>query len=49
MTEGEMAGCHHRLDRHEFECTLGVGDGLGDLACYDLWGCKESNMTEQLN
>ena len=28
---------------------LGVGDGLGDLACCDLWSCKESNTTEQLN
>ena len=26
MTEGEMAGWHHRLDGHEFGCTLGVGD-----------------------
>ena len=28
---------------------LGVGDGQGGLACCDLWGCKESDMTEQLN
>ena len=27
MTEDEMAGWHHRLDRHEFEWTPGVGDG----------------------
>ena len=26
-----------------------VGDGQGGLACYDLWGRKESDMTEQLN
>ena len=26
-TEDEMAGWHHRLDGHEFEWTLGVGDG----------------------
>jgi len=26
-TEDEMAGWHHRLDRHEFEGTPGVGDG----------------------
>ena len=25
-TEDEMAGWHHRLDGHEFEWTLGVGD-----------------------
>ena len=28
-----MAGWHHRLDGHEFEWTLGVGDGQGGLAC----------------
>ena len=27
MTEDEMVGCHHQLDRHEFEQALGVGDG----------------------
>ena len=30
-TEDEMAGWHHRLDGHEFEWTLGVGDGQGGL------------------
>ena len=49
MTEDEMAGWHHRLDGHEFEWTLGVGDGQGGLACCDSWGCKESDMTEWLN
>ena len=29
--------------------TLGVGDGQGGLACCGSWGCKESDMTEQLN
>ena len=48
-TEDEMAGWHHWLDGHEFEWTLGVGDGRGDLACCDSWGCKESDMTEWLN
>ena len=48
-TENEMAGCHHRLDGHEFGWTLGVGDGQGGLACCDSWGCKESDMTERLN
>ena len=28
---------------------LGVVDGQGGLACCDSWGCKESDMTEQLN
>ena len=49
MTEDEMVGWHHRLDGHEFEQALGVGDGLGDLACYRPWGHKESDTTEQLN
>ena len=31
MTEDEMVGWHHRLNRHEFEQTLGVGDGQGGL------------------
>ena len=28
---------------------LGIGDGQGGLACWDSWGCKESDMTERLN
>ena len=27
----------------------GVGEGQGGLACCSPWGCKESDMTEQLN
>ena len=49
MTEDEMAGWHYRLFGHEFERTLGVGDGQGGLACHDSWGLKESDMTEPLN
>ena len=30
-----MAGWHHRLDGHEFEQTLGVGDVQGGLAFCD--------------
>ena len=48
-TEEEMAGWHHRLDGHEFEWTLGVGDGQGGLVCCDSWGCKELDTTEWLN
>ena len=40
---------HHQLDGHEFEQTLGVGDGQGSLACCSPWGRKESDTTEQLN
>ena len=36
-------------DAHEFEWTLGVGDGQGGLACCDLWGRKELDTTERLN
>ena len=48
-TEVEMAAWHHQLDGHEFELTLGVGDGQGGLACCDSWGRKESDTTEQLS
>ena len=48
-TEDEMAGWHHRLDAHEFEETLGVGDRQGGLACCSSWGCKELDTTEWLN
>ena len=49
MTEDEMAGSHHWLEGHEFEWTLGVGDGQGGLAWFDSWDHIESDMTEQLN
>ena len=49
ITEDEMVGWHHRLDGHEFEQAPGAGDRQGSLACHSLWGCKESDMTEQLN
>ena len=49
MTEDEMVEWHHWLNGHEFEWTLGVGDGQGGLACCSPWSCKESDVTEQLN
>ena len=49
MTEDEMVGWYHQLDGHEFEHAAGVGDGYGRLVCCSPWGCKESDMTEQLN
>ena len=48
ITENEMAGWHHRLDGHEFEQALGIGDGQGSLVCSRPWGCKELDMTEGL-
>ena len=49
MTEDEIFGWHHRLNGHEFELTLGVGDEQGVLVCCTPWGHKESDMTERLN
>jgi len=46
MTEDEILGWHHQLNGHEFDYTLGAGDGQGGLACCSPWGCKES---DQLN
>ena len=34
----EMVGWHDRLDEHEFEQSLGVGDGQGNLASCSPWG-----------
>ena len=47
-TEDEMVGWHHRFNGHEFEQTLGVGNGKGILVCCSPWGCKDSDMTEPL-
>ena len=43
-----MRWLHHQLGGHEFEQTLGVGDGQGSLTCYSPWDRKESDMTEWL-
>ena len=47
-TEDEMVGWHHWLDGHEFEQTLGVGDGQ-EAWCAVVHGVTESDTTEQLN
>ena len=44
-----MIRWHHRLDGHESEQALCVGDGQGSLACCSPCGRKESDMTEWLN
>ena len=36
--QDEMAGWHHRRNGHEFEQTLGDGEGQGSLACCSPWG-----------
>ena len=45
MTEDEIIGWHHRLDGHE----LGkLRELVMDREAWRPWGCKESDMTEQL-
>ena len=46
MTEDEMVGLYYRLDGHEFEQALGVGDGQGGLAGCSPGGRKESDRTK---
>ena len=36
----------HRLDGHDSEQALGVGDGQGSLVCCGPCGHKELDMTE---
>ena len=47
-TENEVVEWHHRLDGHEFEQALGVGEGQGSLVCCSPGGCEELDMTERL-
>ena len=49
MREDEMVGWHHQLDGLEFEQALGVDDEQGSLVCCGPWGCKELDITKQLN
>ena len=49
MTKHEVVGWHHRLDGHEFEQAVGIGDGQGSPVCCSLWGLKELDTTEQVN
>ena len=44
-----MVGWHCRLNGHEFEPTLGDGEGQGSLACCSPWGHKEWDKIGQLN
>ena len=47
MTEDEMVGWHHQLNRHEFEQALGVGDGQGSLVCCNPWGKVVQDLVTQ--
>ena len=49
VTENEVVGWPHRLNRHEFGQTLGDSEGQGSLVCCSPWGCKESDTTKRLN
>ena len=49
MTEDEMVGWHHLLDRLKSEQASGVGDGQRSLVSCTPWGRKELDMTERLN
>ena len=44
-----MVECHHQFNGHEFEQIPGDSEGQGSLACYSPRGCKELDLTEQLN
>ena len=37
-----MVGWHHPLNEHEFEQTLGGGEGQGSLACRSPWGHSQT-------
>ena len=46
MTEDELVGWGHQFNGHEFEQTLGDGEGQGRLVCCSPWGHKELDMTQ---
>ena len=49
MTEDEMVGWHHLVNRHEFGQTPGDSEGQGSLECCRPWGQKESDLeTEEV-
>ena len=47
MTEDEMVGWHHQLNGHEFEQTLGDGEGQGSQMCCNQWGHKEPDIATE--
>ena len=44
-----MVRWHHQLNGHEFEQTLGDGEGQGSLVCCSPCGHKKQDMTQLLN
>ena len=44
-----MVGWHQQLNGQEFQQVLGDGEEQRSLVCCSLRGCKELDMTEQLN
>ena len=49
MAEDEMVGWHHRLNGHEFEKALGVGDGQ-EAWCNAVHGvAKSQTQLSELN
>ena len=47
--QGMRCWMDHWLDGHEFQQAPGVGEGQESPVGCSAWGCKESDMTEQLN
>ena len=48
MTEDEMIGWHHRLNGHESEQALGVGNGQGGLASCSPWGHRVTELNSHI-
>ena len=49
MTEDQMAGWQHRLNRLGFEQSPGDSEGQGSLVCCSPWGLKGSDMLYRPN
>ena len=45
MTEDEMVRWNHRLNRHEFDQSLGYSEEEGSMAHSSPWGLKEADRT----
>ena len=45
VTEDEMVGWHHQLNRRGFEETPGDGEEQGSLVCCSPWAQKRSAIT----